>query len=190
LELVTTLHIEPDFPPGMLTLFFLSDTTLVTIGRNSPIPVLTWDLRSLRLVNRSTLTMPRVHDVRRALVTPNNRFLVAVGSSDTICWRLDSPEPVGHLSSGGSGQALAGSADSTLAAISGGDTQISDVGYEALRLFFLPDLRELGRWNLRTLGCRDIACALAFAPDNRHLVLAGWEGVLRRVSLPGVARSA
>lgn len=39
-------------------------------------------------------------------------------------------------------------------------------------------------WKLRDFGCRDISCALAFAPDGQRLVVAGWEGVLRRVVLP------
>jgi hypothetical protein len=49
-----------------------------------------------------------------------------------------------------------------------------------VRVWSVPDLREL--WHLRMFdfGCRDIACALAFAPDRHHLIIAGWEGAIRR----------
>jgi len=40
------------------------------------------------------------------------------------------------------------------------------------------------------LGCRDLACAVAFTPDNAGLIVAGWEGVIRRIALPARALSA
>jgi hypothetical protein len=87
-----------------------------------------------------------------------------------------------------SGQALAVSLDGTLAATSGPETpgaqQMTYLPDEVLRLWSLPDLREIQCWKLQDFGCRDISCALAFAPDGQRLVVAGWEGVLRSVVLP------
>ena len=86
-----------------------------------------------------------------------------------------------------SGQALAVSLDGTLAATSGPETpgaQMTLLSHEVLRLWSLPDLREIECWKLQDFGCRDISCALAFAPDGQRLVVAGWDGVLRSVVLP------
>src|SRR3954447_11032572 len=44
LHRITTLEIEPQLPPGMLALFFVSDTLSTTIGRSPRAPVLTWDV--------------------------------------------------------------------------------------------------------------------------------------------------
>jgi hypothetical protein len=54
----------------------------------------------------------------------------------------------------------------------------------SVRLWSLPDLSEIQGWSLLELGCWDLSCALAFTPDGGHLVVAGWEGVLRRIVLP------
>jgi WD40 repeat protein len=42
---ITTLEIEPTLPPGMLGLFFISDTLLTTIGRSPHAPVLATSCR-------------------------------------------------------------------------------------------------------------------------------------------------
>jgi len=185
-ELVTTLRVTPGEPPDILALFFRSDTTLVTIGRSTPVPVLTWDLKSQRVVARASLSMAHAEYFERATLTSDHRFLIASGRGETIVWRLDTSTLVANVPSGASGQALAVSADGTLAATSGRETpgtQPTGPSQEVLRLWSVPDLREIQCWNLRDFGCRDISCALAFAPDGQRLVVAGWEGVLRRVVL-------
>jgi WD40 repeat protein len=186
-ELVTTLRVKPGEPPGMLALFFRSDTTLVTIGRSKPVPVLTWDLRSQRVVARATLSMAHAEYFQRATVTSDHRFLIASGAGETIVWRLDTSALVANVPYEASGQALAVSFDGTLAATSGPETpdaQMTVLSHEVLRLWSLPDLREIECWKLQDFGCRDVSCALAFAPDGQRLVVAGWEGVLRSVLLP------
>jgi len=47
----------------------------------------------------------------------------------------------------------------------------------------LPDLREQASWSPADLGCRDIVTGLAFSPDSRHLIVGGWDGLLRRLVL-------
>jgi hypothetical protein len=64
--------------------------------------------------------------------------------------------------------------DGTLAATSGPETpgaqQMTYLPDEVLRLWSLPDLREIQCWKLQDFGCRDISCALAFAPHGN----ASW----------------
>jgi hypothetical protein len=57
-------------------------------------------------------------------------------------------------------------------------------GDKRIRLWSLPDLQEIYDWDPFDFGSRDIACALAFTADGRHLIAAGWDGVLRRIALP------
>jgi WD40 repeat protein len=186
-ELITTLRMAGVFPPGMLALFFGSSTSLVTIGRGNPMPVLTWDLMSHRVVAHATLAMSRAKYFERARVTSDHRFLIAAGHEGTNVWRLETLTLVASVPHGTTGQALAVSWDGSLVATFGFDPPIGQTphaSHEVLRLWSLPDLREIQCWKLRDFGCRDIACALAFAPDGKRLVVAGWEGVLRRVVLP------
>jgi WD40 repeat protein len=180
---VATLQFEPALPSGVLAVFFSSNATVVTVGDSDPLPVLTWDLAAETVVAHAMLNIPPSKYVSRATLTPDRCFLVAAGHVETTVWRLDSPTPVAVAPYDTTGQALAVSADGTLAATSGYEDDARASG-ATLRVWSLPDLQKLWSWNLRDLGCRDIACALAFAPDGRHLVVAGWEGVLRRVVLP------
>jgi WD40 repeat protein len=175
-ELATTVRLEPTVSARMLALAFASDTTLTTIGRADPAPVVTWDLLTNRIVERARLVMPRAEYFERALLTPDHQRLIAADGDRVVVWRLDCPWPIAHADIGTAGQALAVSSDGTRAATSTADG--------LLRLWSLHDLREIDRWNLRELGCRDISCALAFTPDARRLIVGGWEGVLRSVVLP------
>ena len=59
-----------------------------------------------------------------------------------------------------------------------------------MRLWTVPTLTEIARWYLPDLGCRDLACAVAFTPDNTGLIVAGWEDVIRRIALPAPTLSA
>ena len=80
------------------------------------------------------------------------------------------------------GEALALSTDGCLAATC--DHETPGKGEPVVRVWSVPDLRELWKLNLTDVECRDIACALAFTPDARRLVIAGWEGAIRRAVLP------
>jgi hypothetical protein len=162
-------------------------------------PIWVWDLNSRRMVARRDLTVPAIEGISRAIIAPDDALLVAGGNRAIVVWRLDEPSPVAMTSSGISGQALALSADATMAATSGtapveNETErVEGVRAERIRLWSLPDLRELHSWSLADLGCRDIVTALAFSPDNRHLIVGGWEGVLRRLVLTrgnGILRDA
>jgi WD40 repeat protein len=179
---LTTIRVDPGLGLGIMALAFSSRTSLVTIGRSNPAPILTWDLATARIVARRTLLMPRASHIARAIVTCDSQLVVAADRDETTVWRLDTPAAVARVSFGMSGQALAVSLDGTLAATFGGGS--AGTADEMLRLWSLPDLRELQSWSLQDFGCRDISCALAFTPDGRRLVIAGWEGVLRRVVLP------
>jgi hypothetical protein len=173
-ELTASLEPESGLPPGMLALFFRSDTLLTTIGRALHVPVLTWDVLAQRPTSSSRLMMPGAATVATALVTPSG-LLVAASWDETTVWQLGEPAPAGTAPFGITGRALAVSADGGYAATA---------NHWELRLWSLPNLTELHRWHLKALGLWDISCALAFAPGNRHLIVAGWEGVLRRVVLP------
>jgi WD40 repeat protein len=188
LKVVTTLPVDPDLPQGILALSFASRDRLVTFGRCAPIPVVTWDLSTGQAIARRTLEIPPVPDIQRALVTHDQQAFLAAGRSATIAWRLDHPFPVAIVSEEVSGQALAVSRDGALAVTSGRPPEgagVQPTGFssEKLRLWSLPELRQLQSWKLSDLGCRDIACAVAFTPDNNYLIVAGWEGVVRRIVL-------
>ena len=138
------------------------------------------------MVARAALPIAGLGDFEIARVTPDHRLLVATEPDQTTVWRLDTDTLAATVPFGASGQALAVSLDGALAATSGHEEPgpgPSSIMGEALRLWSLPDLSEIRCWRLADLGCRDIACALAFAADGRHLVVAGWDGVLRRIAL-------
>lgn len=187
IELITTLRITAGLPQGMLALFFGSDGRLRTIGRDNPMPVLTWDIDAPRVVSVGLLETAHAAFFERAAITSDELVLVATGPRETTVWHLDSSKRLATVPHGANGQALAVSLDGTIAATAGHEIPGSHATFvesEALRLWSLPDLREIRCWKLRDFGCRDIACALAFGPDGKCLVVAGWEGVLRRVVLP------
>jgi hypothetical protein len=158
LELVTTLHADTDLRPGILALSFASRDRLLTFaapptfGRRAPIPVLTWDLSTGQPIARTTLEVPPVRDIQRALVTHNHQVFLAAGWSATIAWRLDHPSPVAMVPRGVTGQALAVSRDGTLAVTCGGPPEDAmmavTVKLEELRLWSLPELRQLQSWKL------------------------------------------
>ena len=80
------------------------------------------------------------------------------------------------------GRAIALSADGSLLATA------TSRSYVQLRT--LPTLTEIARWYLPNFGCRDLATTVAFTPDNTGLIVAGWEGVIRRIALPAPTLNA
>jgi len=176
LRRITTLEIEPTLPRTILALFFVSDTKLTTVGRNPHPPVLTWDVAKQRVTASSTLTMPEAATVETALATTSGHIVAASGNETTV-WQVDDPTPFATAPFGVAGRGLAVSADGRFAATTS-DWEV--------RLWSLPNLAEVHRWHLHDLGLWDISCALAFVPDSRYLIVAGWEGVLRRVVLPSL----
>jgi hypothetical protein len=130
--------------------------------------------------------MPRqrsgIANLLTAAVTNDQRIIVAATDSDTIAWELGKAKPVAHVLGGIAGRGLAVSRDGRYLATSDEKAMV--------RVRTLPDLKEIGRWSLPDLGCRDLACAVAFAPDNSSLIIAGWEGVIRRIALPLSPKSA
>ncbi len=189
LEMSASVDGLSHLPHGILALGFVGVDRLVIVGRKTPMPVWVWDLNSRRMIARRDFTVPPIEGITRAIIAPDNGLLVAGGDRAIVVWRLDDPSPVAMTWSGISGQALAVSADATMAATSGpapveNETErVVGVREEQIRLWSLPDLREIHSWSLTDLGCRDIVTALAFSPDNRHLIVGGWEGVLRRLVL-------
>jgi WD40 repeat protein len=171
----TTLAIESGLPPGLIALFFASDTVLKTIGRGATAPVLTWDVPAQRITDTAVLTMPGAETVTTAVATVSGHVVTA-SYNETAVWHLDNAAPVATVPYGIDGRALAVSMDGRYAATS---------SHGELQLWSLPNLTELHRWHLSDFGLWDISCALAFVPGGRHLIVAGWEGVLRRVVLPG-----
>jgi WD40 repeat protein len=186
---ITRLVVESDNVHGIFAVYFRSNNVLTCISRESPAAVVTWALDSGQIIDRAELPLPQ-GAWQRALMTPNQEYFVAASGNDTTVWRLDTRGCVAAVAHGIAGQGIAVSSDGELAATAGHDVRNSadSVDDRVVRLWSLPDLREICRWNLLDLGCRDIVCALAFSPDGRHLVLAGWEGVLRRLILPKLAR--
>jgi WD40 repeat protein len=182
-EPVMTLRLGGDVPVGMLALYFRSDATLVTISNGDPTRVLTWDVGRQQIVADAVLESPRVKHVNRAIVTSDGKFAIGAGSDETTVWRLDTLARVVSVPHGANGQALAVAVNGSLIATSGGSPE-SSIANQTVRAWSVPDLKQVQCWTLGDLGCRDIVCALAIAPDGRHLLLGGWEGVLRRIVVP------
>jgi hypothetical protein len=188
LECVSSLPLEGGRPPGTLALFFDSDDALAIVGRHDQdtAHLVTWDVVSHQMINRRILHMPGAARMARMMVTADARHLVGVSGTETIVVRLDGSHRSTNVRHGSYGQALAVSVDGRMAATcsEGGIQPAVGVLQPVVRVWSLPNLHQIYQWNLWELGCRDIACALAFAPDGRRLILGGWEGVLRRLVLP------
>jgi len=129
--------------------------------------------------------------LERAIPASDGKYLVAASGAETLTWRFDDPEPVAAVGHGIAGQALGVSRDGRFAATYNNRRQVDrggawpDWDWESrIRLWSLPDLREICHWDPFDFGSRDIACALSFTADGRHLIAAGWDGVLRRIVLP------
>jgi WD40 repeat protein len=170
----TTLELESGLPPGLLALFFVSGTVLKTIARGATAAILTWDVPTQRVTDTALLTIPAAATVAMALATASG-LVVTASYQETAVWQLGEAAPVATAAHGVDGRALAVSTDGRYAATA---------YHPDLRLWSLPNLSELHRWNLRDFGLWDTSCALAFVPGGRHLIVAGWDGVLRRVVLP------
>jgi WD40 repeat protein len=190
LERVISLSVpvKGNVSPGILALFFSSDGAVALVGRHydDAVHLVTWNVVSHQMTDRRILTMPGAPHMTRVMVTPDTRHLVAVSGSETIVARLDGSERSTSVPHGSYGQALAVSADGRMAATCSDGEPVEGLVEPVLRVWSLPNLREIWRCNLWALGCRDIACAVAFTPDGRRLILAGWEGVLRRIVLPNL----
>jgi len=140
-----------------------------------------WDLESGDVIDRRQLDIPRTMWTMSVL-TPNGRHLI-VAADRMRAWDLDSWELVADVQGREiAGRGLAVSRDGSLLATSH--------SRDVVRLWTVPSLTEIARWYLPDLGCRDLACAVAFTPDNAGLIVAGWEGVIRRIALPARALSA
>jgi hypothetical protein len=177
---ITTLHF-PQLQSGIIALYFASDAAVVLIARSDPLQVLTYDLASGQVASLSTLERPRAKVLNRVLPTPNRQFIIGSSGEETTAWKVDADGRVASVDYGTTGQAIAVSPDGTLVAIAGFEKRGAPSD-EILQLLSIPDLREIQRWNLTDLGCRDIVSSLAFSPDGTHVVVAGWDGVLRRVA--------
>lgn len=175
---VGRLHTHPTH--YLLGVFWPSPTQCATVVTRGDGLVTIWDSSQQSAIAQHTVEMPRDSslsgDVLTAAVTNDLRVMVAATASETVAWQLGRAEPVARVGSGIAGRALAVSRDGRYVATS--DPR------DTVRLRTLPTLAEIGRWSLPDLGCRDLACAVAFSPDNSSLIVAGWEGVVRRIALP------
>ena len=179
---VATVQIEPSRPPGLLAMFFSAcGGRLTAIGRDSPSPITTWDVRTGRVIARRSLEIESPWHLDTAVVTADGQFMIAANGDYTSVWRLEPPCLVASVPLGIAGRALAVSRDGRRFATASSD---SEAEQPTLRIWGLPDVTQVRSWNLQDLGCRDLSCALAFAPDGRRIVIAGWEGVIRRIVLP------
>jgi hypothetical protein len=162
-----------------LTLFFSRESTLTIIGRDEDASVAIWQPNSNQFVSGYPLRLRNAHRLMRALVTPEGKCVVGI-SNETMAMPFQGiVTTVPHEAYG---QALTVSADGHLAATCGDNED----GRPVVLVWSLPDLRERWRCNLLDIGCRDIACALAFSRDGRHLIVAGWDGVMRRLVMPRI----
>ena len=177
-NVVARLQTHPAHDP--LGVFWPVATQCVTVTTRGDGLVTIWDASRYGVSAQHSVEMPRDSSwsgrLLTAALTRDQRVMVAATDSDTVAWELGRGEPVAQVRGGIAGRALAISRDGRYLAT-------SDSG-EVVRLRTLPTLTEIGRWSLPDLGCRDLACAVAFSPDNSSLILAGWEGVIRRIALP------
>jgi WD40 repeat protein len=171
----------------MIGVFLPSRTACVRVGCGEKISVLTWDLGVQEVSKRGTIDISG-RDFTTVALTPDGRHLIASSASNrfvdmgTTVWELERAEITGDVPGDIAGRGLALSADGSLLATA------TSRSYVQLRT--LPTLTEIARWYLPDLGCRNLACAVAFTPDNAGLIVAGWEGVIRRIGLPAPTLSA
>ena len=167
--------------------FLPSPTTCVTVGCGQTMSVLTWDLDAQQVSKCVTIDTSG-RDFTTVALTPDGRHLIASSASNrfvdtgTTVWELEGPEVIGDVPRDLAGRGLALSADGSLLATSDSRSHV--------QVRALPSFTEMARWYLPDLGCRDLATALAFTPDNTGLIVAGWEGVIRRIALPAPTVSA
>lgn len=187
---VARLLVGSDPDHRNLAVFFRSNTRLTSVSRGDPAAVVTWDLQSHTAVDRQELTTGGKPLVR-AVPTSDGAYLVGASCAETMTWRFGDAVPLASVHHGIAGQALAVSRDGRLVATCNDRRHVDSGGAwpdweweQCIRVWSLPDLREMCHWDPSDLGCRDIACALAFTPDGHHLIAAGWDGVLRRIVLP------
>jgi WD40 repeat protein len=175
---VGRLHTHPTH--SLLGVFWPTPTQCATVVTRGDGLVSIWDVAQQRVTAQHAVEMPRESplsgNILTATVTSDLRVMVAATDLDTVAWELGRAEHVARVGGGIAGRALAISRDARYVATS----ESRDV----VRLRTLPALTEIGRWSLLDLGCRDLACAVAFSPDNSSLIVAGWEGVIRRIALP------
>lgn len=173
-----SLHTHPNH--YLLGVFWPAPTQCATVVTRSDGLVTIWDSSQQSVIAQHAVEMPRDStwsgNILTAAITNDLRVMVAATDSDTVAWELGRAEPAARVGGGIAGRALAVSRDSRYVATS--DPR------DMVRLRTLPTLTEIGRWSLPDLGCRDLACTVAFSPDNSSLIVAGWEGVIRRIALP------
>jgi len=174
---------EPGAENSSLAPAFDSSDRLVCAQRGHSFEIVTWDWRSQRVMERHGFLGPPMDErVNRTSMTPDRRHLVAATDHTTTVWQIGRSLPHSQVPYGTFGEALALSVDGRMAATC--NHRVPGKWEPVVRVWSLPDLREIWTLNLFDVGCRDIACALAFTPDARRLVIAGWEGAIRRAVLP------
>ena len=167
--------------------FLPSRKACVTVGCGEQIAVVIWDLDAQQPSDRVTIDISG-RQLTTVVLTPDTRHLIASSASSrfvdmrTTVWELASGAVTADVPGDIAGRALALSTDGSLLATA------TSRSYVQLRT--LPTLTEIARWYLADLGCRDLATALAFAPDNTALIVGGWEGVIRRIALPAPTLNA
>jgi len=178
-RLVSTIMFESDRDVGAFALTFTSHRHLRVVAFGKPGSIATVDVVQQRVMATQSWSCAERYDIGR--VTGDDRYLVAMQPNIDV-WHLESRSLVASVPLEFAGRALALSADGTQAAT-------YSFNPRGLRVWSLPTLQEIARCDLQGLGAWDISTAVAFTPDTRSVVAAGWDGVLRRVPLAGLLRA-
>jgi WD40 repeat protein len=154
----------------------LSSEECIVVTRGSIAAVTVWNLDEQRPTAHHRVEMPGY--MLSGAVVANKRLLIGCTGHQTFVWEFRKPAATARADEGIAGRGLALSPDGSMVAVSDPN------GYVIVRT--LPRLTEVRRWYLPDLGCADLSCAITFTPDKSSLVVAGWEGVIRRMLLsPG-----
>ena len=171
LERAATFHVE--FERDLLGAA-LSPEECVVVSRGSTAAITVWNVAEQQLTAHHRIEMPGY--LLTAIALANERLLVASTAHQTFVWEFGNPEAIARGEDGIAGRGLAVSSNGSMVALSNSSGRVT--------IRTLPSLKEISSWYLPDLGCADLSCAIAFTPDNSRLVVAGWEGVIRRLLLP------
>ena len=147
---------------------------LTAIGRDSPSPITTWDVRTGRVIARQSLEIELPWHLDTAVVTADGQFMIAANGDYTSVWRLEPPCLVASVPLGIAGRALAVSRDGRRFATASSD---SEAEQPTLRIWGLPDVTEVRSWNCRTWVVETSLCAGIRArwPPNRNRRMGGCD---------------